>query len=114
MKKIIDNINEIGKDDVFAIAYAVSDGTWVSGFFNHIAFEAKVDDVVVYEGVNDGRVTRLDVVAKHYTEDNSYSTTIARFGDNEWQIRPGNAYRQTINDLVSHLETLPHHSAFEE
>ena len=114
MRKIIKNINEISDQDVFAIPHAVSDGSWVRGFYQYLAFEAKVDDVAHCNGINEGRVTYLDIVVKSYTEDNTFTTNIARFCDGEWLIRPYKAdTKKTIEALVSHLEKLPYHEEFE-
>ena len=114
MRKIIENVNEISDEDIFVIASTVTNGTWISGFFNKLSFEAKVDDRAFFDGIKGGRVMNLDVSATVYTEENSFSANIARFCNGEWLIRPIKAeHKKTIKTLISHLEKLPSHEEFE-
>ena len=114
MKKIIKNMNEISGEDVFAIAYAVSDGIWVNGFFNHHAFEAKVNDSADRYSIDNGRVSYLSITAKYYTEYDSFNASVARYSDGEWLMRPNKFEdKKMIDTLVSYLERLPRHKEFE-
>ena len=114
MKKIIENINEISDEDVFAIPHAVSDGTWVYGFYRHLAFEAKVKDEASAIGINKGRIVALHVTRRLYTDDNSYIGEDARFSDGVWSVRPrATEAKETIAMLIEQLEKLPFHKEFE-
>ena len=65
MKKMIGNFNKISEEDVFAVDVIVSDGVWWRGFINRCDFEAKVNDTSCSDGINEGRVTCLEIISNN-------------------------------------------------